>query len=238
MCCCSRLGSRTPLSSRVSVCFRLSRDPLRTSWRSCDVCGGFLCPCAFFVACQTTEWRPLVFRHLESRLRGSGGEGDGDAVDSSSHRTAHMVSALPALCVLGGYVERLRAGGAARLSHVSRACSWWRVAACLGFQYRQRARWIGGVTLSTSFVGGDPCVFVVVTVAQVDTRSPHGSCVVVAYSSTSPTLRITLPAVSDEGDGGEDGPGTVDIDAAEETATQVCMSAICVHVASLCCPCV
>ena len=122
--CRSRLGSRTPLSSRVSVCFRLSRDPLRTSWRSCDVCGGFLCPCAFFVACQTTEWRPLVLRHLESRLRGSGSEGDGDAVDSSSHRTAHMVSALPALCVLGGYVERLRAGGAARLSHVSRACSW------------------------------------------------------------------------------------------------------------------
>ena len=72
---------------------------------------------------------------------------------------------------------------------------------------------------------------IAVTVTQVDTRSPHGSCVVVAYSSTSPTLRITLPAVSDEGDGGEDGPGTVDIDAAEETATQVCMSAICVHVA-------
>jgi hypothetical protein len=138
LCCCSRLGSCTPLSSRVSVCFRLSRDPLRTSWRSCDVCGRVLCPCAFFVVCQTTEWRPLVLRHLESRLRGSGSEGDSDAVDSSSHRIAHMVSALPALCVLGGYVERLRAGGAARLSHVSRACSWWRVVACLGFQYRQR----------------------------------------------------------------------------------------------------
>ncbi len=143
-------------------------------------------------------------------------------MDSSSHRTAHMVSALPALCVLGGYVERLRAGGAARLSHVSRACSWWWLAACLGFQYRQRARWIGGVTLSTSFVGGIAWVFMCVLVTQVDTRSPHGSCVVVAYSSTSPTLRITLP-VSDEGEGGEDGPGTVDIDAAEETATQVCV---------------
>ena len=150
-------------------------------------------------------------------------------MDSSSHRTAHMVSALPALCVLGGYVERLRAGGAARLSHVSRACNSWQVAACLGFQYRQRARWIGGVTLSTSFVGGIAWVFMCVLVTQVDTRSPHGSCVVVAYSSTSPTLRITLPAISDEGEGGEDGPGTVDIDAAEETATQVCVCDFCAY---------
>lgn len=52
---------------------------------------------------------------------------------------------------------------------------------------------------------------------QVDSRTPHGPCVVVAYSPTSPSLRITLPPANNDGEGVEEGAG-IDLDAAEDAS--------------------
>ena len=60
---------------------------------------------------QCVEWRPLLLRQLEAGLR-AGCSGDADPDRSS------LLACLPALCVLGGYIERLRAGGAAKVCRV------------------------------------------------------------------------------------------------------------------------
>ena len=59
---------------------------------------------------QESDWRPIVCNVLESRLRAV-------LVDDADATT--QAHALSALCVLGGFVERLRAGGTVKVSRDS-----------------------------------------------------------------------------------------------------------------------
>ena len=75
-----------------------------------------------------------------------------------------------------------------------------------------------------------PFVSVVMCALQVDSRTAHGPCVVVAYSPTAPTLRITLPVTAPEGEAVDDGSTGIDLDAAEDASqgpivrtTHVCL---------------